>query len=264
MFPVLIQIGPIIIYSLWLFAGLGFLLGVFIFTQLAHKKRLNINFIYNHSFGLFIWALIGSRLVFLIRNFSYYFPEFTTQNVIHGLFIWDKGLSLIGGLMGLAVALFYYTKKEKEQTKKWFDILTIAVLFALATGHLGTFLDGSAYGNITSLPWGMIFDNPSIKYAVPIHPIQLYSFLFTIILALSLFIYYRKKRPSAGKTTSIGVGVYSLYLFLQGFIRGDDVLIIAGLREEQWFGIIILIILIGVQSLKRYNNQRALKQSDPT
>lgn len=166
--------------------------------------------------------------------------------------------------MGLTGALFYYTKKDKEQTKKWFDIVTISILFALAVGHLGTFLDGSAYGNVTSLPWGMIFDNPSIKYAVPIHPIQIYSFLFTITLALSLFVYYRKKRPAAGKTTFIGVGMYCLYLFLQGFIRGDDVFIIAGLREEQWFGIIILMILIGVYALKRYNNQRALKQSDPT
>lgn len=264
MFPVLIQIGPIIVYSLWLFAGIGFLLGVFIFTHLANKKRLNINFIYNHSFSLFLWALIGARVLFVIRNFPYYFPEFNTQTFTHSLFIWDKGLSLAGGLLGIISALLYYAHKEKEQAKKWFDILTISVLFALSVGHIGTFLDGSAYGNVTSLPWGMIFDNPSIKYAVPIHPTQIYSFLFTIILAILLFFYYRKKRPTAGKTTYIGVGIYAFFLFLQGFVRGDDVLNIAGLREEQWLSIIILMILIGVYFLKRYNNQRTINKSDPT
>lgn len=263
MFPVLIQIGPIIVYSVWLFAGIGFLLGVFIFTYLAHKKRLNINFIYNHSFGLFISALIGARVVFVIKNFSYYFPEFNTQTFMHSLFIWDKGLSLIGGLLGIVGALLYYANKEKEQTKKWLDILTISALFALAVGHIGTFLDGSAYGNITSLPWGMIFDNPSIKYAVPIHPTQLYSFLFTSILAILLLFYYRKKRPKAGKTIYIGLGIYAVFLFLQGFIRGDDVLIVAGLREEQWLSIIILVILIGVYFLKRYNTQDETNKSDP-
>lgn len=263
MFPVLIQIGPIVVYSLWLFAGIGFLLGVFIFSFLAQQKRLNMNFIYDHSFGLFIWGLIGSRLFFVLKNFSYYFPNYETQSFLNTLFIWDKGLSLFGGLIGIVIALIYYSKKEHEQTKKWFDILTISIIFALAVGHIGTFLDGSAYGNPTPLPWGMIFDNPSIKYAVPIHPTQIYAFLYSLILAIFLFIYYRRQKPAAGKTMFIGIISYFSLIFLEGFLRGDDIFIYAYLREEQWFALFILIIT-GGYLLRRYNRNRKIQKSDPS
>lgn len=261
MFPVLVQIGPIIIYSLWLFAGIGFLVGVFIFTHLAQQKRLNMNFIYDHSFTLFIWGLISARLFFVVRNLPFYFPDYSTQSFLSILYIWDKGLSLFGGLIGILIALIYFSKKEHEQTKKWLDIMTISIIFALAIGHIGTFLDGSAYGNVTNLPWGMIFNNPSIKYAVPIHPTQLYAFLYSTILGVSLLIYYRKHKPAAGKTMTIGIIAYFTLIFLEGFLRGDDVFIYAGLREEQWFSLFVLIIT-GGYLLRMYNRKRKKQDSD--
>lgn len=263
MFPVLIQIGPIVVYSLWLFAGIGFLLGVFIFSLLAQQKRLNMNFIYDKSLSLFIWGLIGARLFFVLRNFPFYFPDYSTQSFLNILYIWDKGLSLFGGLLGIIIALIYFSRKAQEQTKKWFDILTISIIFALAVGHIGTFLDGSAYGNVTSLPWGMIFDNPSIKYAVPIHPTQIYAFIYSTILAIFLFTYYRRQKPAAGKTTSIGIISYFSLIFLEGFFRGDDVFIYSGLREEQWFALVVLIIT-GGYLLRRYNRSRKTQTPDPS
>ncbi|MCD6109588.1 prolipoprotein diacylglyceryl transferase [bacterium] len=260
MFPVLIQIGPIVVYSLWLFAGIGFLFGVFVFSFIAQQKRLNISFIYDHSISLFIFGMISSRLFFVLENFQYYFQDYSIQSFTKIFFVWDKGLSLLGCLVGIILALFYYSKKEHEQTKKWLDILTISTISALAIGHIGTFLDGSSYGNVTSLPWGMIFDNPSIKYAVPIHPTQLYAFLYSTILAISLFIYYRRKKPIAGKITIIGLVSYFSFIFLEGFLRGDDVFMYAGLREEQWFSLLIFII-IGGYLLRRYNRKRKSQES---
>jgi len=255
MFPVLIQVGPVVIYSLWLFAGIGFLFGVFVFSFIAQQKRLNMNFIYEHSITFFICGLISSRLLFVLKNLSYYFTDYSVQSFASTLFIWDKGLSLLGGIIGITISVIYFSKKENEQMEKWLDILTISTIFALAIGHIGTFLDGSAYGNPTSLPWGIIFDNPSIKYAVPIHPTQLYAFFYSTILAISLTVYYRRKKPTAGKTTLLGIGIYFLLVFLEGFLRGDDTFIYAGLREEQWFSILIFII-IGGYLFKMYNKAR--------
>lgn len=263
MFPVLIQIGPIIVYSLWLFAGLGFLLGVFIFSLLGQQKRLNMNFIYNHSFSIFIWGLVGARLLFVLRNITFYFSDISVQSFLSILYVWDKGLSFLGGLLGIIIAIVYFSKKEHEQTNKWLDILTISTLFALILGHIGTFLDGSAYGNVTSLPWGIIFDNPSIKYAVPIHPTQIYAFIYTTILAVFLYRYFKNKKPVAGKTSLIGLISYCILIFLEGFLRGDDVFMYGGLREEQWFVLIILIIT-GGYLLRRYNRKRKKQESDPS
>jgi phosphatidylglycerol:prolipoprotein diacylglycerol transferase len=260
MYPVIIQIGPIIVYSLWLFAGIALLCSVFVFEYLARSKRLQMNFIYHYSFPIFIWGLIGARLLFVLKYYYIYFPDFSFSSFFSILYIWDKGLSLLGALIGVTLALIYFSIKEKEQTKRWIDILTISIIAGLGIGHFGTFLDGSAYGRETNLPWGIIFESPSIKYAVPIHPVQLYAMLYSFIIAIVLFIFYRKNKFKAGIITFIGILSYLTVMFLEGFIRGDDVLIFLALREEQWFAL-IAILITGTYLILRYNKNRKKQSS---
>jgi len=261
MFPVIIQVGPVIIYSLWLFAGIAFVFAVFVFTSLAKMKRLQINFIYNNSLNIFVFGFIIARLVFVLENFQVYFPDLSINSFLNVLYIWDKGLSFLGGLIGIVLSLIYYSRKEKEQTNKWLDILTISTIAGLIIGHIGRFLDGSSYGRETSLPWGVLFESPSIKYAVPIHPTQLYAALYSLIIASILFFFYSKTSFKPGKVVFIGLMSYFAMVFLEGFVRGDDVIIILGLRIEQLFSLLILLIASGTIIIYRYNIKR--KSLDP-
>ena len=256
MFPVLVQIGPIIIYSLWLFIGIAFIFSVFVFTSLAKTKRLQLNFIYSNSVNIFIFGLIFARLFFVTENYQLYFPDLSLNSFLGTFYIWDKGLSFVGGLIGITASLAYYSWKEKEQTKKWLDILTISTISGLVIGHIGRFLDGSSYGRETNLPWGILFESPSIKYAVPIHPTQLYAALYSIIIAVLLLILFTKSTFKAGTIAFIGFVSYLTMVFLEGFVRGDDTIIYLNLRIEQWFSIITLLIAAGTYVIYRYNSKR--------
>lgn len=267
MFPVVFELGPIIIFSLWLFVGLAFLAGVIIFTKLARMKRLNINFLYKYSLLIFIFGLIGSRLLYVLENLQFYFYEINFYSFLRIFFIWeDKGLSLFGALLGIIGSLIYFSYKEKEQTLKWLDILTISIISGLSIGHIGTFLDGINYGRETSLPWGIIFDNPSVKYAVPIHPTQIYAFLYGAIIAIVLFILYKKNLVKTGMIMKIGLLSYSVMMFLEGFIRGDDVIMFLSIRIEQWLALLIIIttgaLLIYSYNKNRKNNSNNLKHGN--
>lgn len=256
MFPVLFQFGPILIQSLWFFSGLAFILGVFVFIKLARLKRLNINFIYKYSFYIFLWGLIAARLIFVVFHYQYYFPEISLNSFLSILSIWqDKGISLLGAILGITGSIIYYSWKEKEQTLKWLDILSISAISAIAIGNIGSFLDGTNYGNVTNLPWGIVFDNPMIKYAVPIHPVQIYAFIYSAIISLGMFYIYKNKNYKPGTILQIGLISYFGMLFLEGFLRGDDVIVFLGIREEQWFSLLILIIT-GSILLYRYNKKR--------
>lgn len=223
-----------------------------------------MNFIYHHSLSIFIWGLVGSRLLYVLLNFQLYFPDFTLSSILRVLYIWnDKGLSLIGALLGIGLSLIYFSMKEKEQTNRWLDILTISVITGLGIGHIGTFLDGSAYGKETSLPWGMVFDSPSIKYTVPIHPAQLYATLYSFIIVIVLYVLYRKGKFKAGILAISGLIAYMIMTFLSGFLRGDDVLTFLGLREEQIFALAVLI-LTGTYIFLRYNKKRTKKSTNQT
>ncbi len=256
MFPVLFELGPIIVFSLWLFVGLGFIAGVIIFTKLARIKRLNLNFVYKYSLSIFIFGIIGARLLYVLINYQFYFYEVNINSFLRIFYIWeDKGLSLLGALIGITLSLIYFSYKEKEQTLKWLDILTISVISGFTIGHLGAFLDGINYGRETNLPWGIIFDNPSVKYAVPIHPTQLYAFLYSVIIAAVLFFLYQKNKFKPGIILMIGLISYSAMMFLEGFIRGDDVITFLSLRVEQWFALLIIILTGGI-FIYLYNKKR--------
>lgn len=277
MFPVLFQIGPIIIYSLWLFVGIAFILGVSIFSYLAKKKRLNLNFIYKYTFQIFIFGLLGSRIFHVIWNYPAYIRTnqvefaaevsemlrqlFTFDTLFNVIAIWDKGLSLFGALIGIILTIVIYSLKEKEQTLKWLDILTISIIAGIAIGHLGAFLDGVNYGNPTNLPWGITFDNPSIKYAIDIHPVQIYAFIYSAAIAITLFFIYKKTKIENGSILLYGSLTYFTFSFLEGFLRGDDVIIRLGLRIEQWFAILIILIAGGF-IIYRYNKKRTSSAKD--
>jgi len=262
MFPVIVQIGPIIVYSLWLFTGIAFILSVFVFTSLAKMKRLQLNFIYNNSVNILIFGLIGARIAFIIENYYLYFPDFSLNSWLGLFYIWDKGLSFLGGILGIALALIYYSYKNKEQTKKWLDILTISTISGLIIGNIGRFMDGSSYGRETDLPWGILFESPSIKYAVPIHPTQLYAVIYCLIISGILFFFFTKTTFKAGVVTVIGILSFFTMVFLEGFVRGDDVFILLGLRIEQWLSITVFIIAAGSYIFYRYNSKRNLLKTE--
>lgn len=261
MYPVIIQLGPIIIYTLWLFVGIAFLAGVFVFTHLANKKRLNMNFIYNNSVAIFLITLVTARLFFVAFNYQMYFHFLNLQSFVSILYIWDKGLSLLGALAGLIFSIIYFSYRNSEQTEKWLDILTISGISAMGVAHVGTFLDGSFYGRETDMPWGVLFESPSIKYAVPIHPVQLYAAVMSLIIASALYIIHKKNIYKKGTVTFIGVAAYCALIFILGFFRGDDVFEAFSIRSEQWLSILIVVIT-GTYMVYRYNKDRKKHNPD--
>jgi phosphatidylglycerol:prolipoprotein diacylglycerol transferase len=227
-----------------------------VFTSLAKMKRLQLNFIYTNSINILILGLIGARIFFVIENYYLYFPDLSLNSWLGIFYFWDKGLSFLGGIIGIALSLIFYSRKQKEQTKKWLDILTISTIAGLIIGNIGRFLDGSSYGRETNLPWGILFESPSIKYAVPIHPTQLYAVLYSLIIAGVLFFFFAKTSFKAGIISVIGILSFFTMVFLEGFVRGDDVQMLLGLRIEQCLSILVFIIAAGSYIIYRYNIKR--------
>jgi len=150
----------------------------------------------------------------------------------------------------------YHIKKAKEPFWKWMDALSVPLLVAIMIGFIGTFLGGYAYGTPTDLPWGIQYESFNVKYTVPIHPTQIYSILYIGLLlwAKSKF----KKRgtffETDGNPSLFFACFYFLGAFLLEFLRGDDTLLLLGIR--------LPIILFGAAFLaSSYAFIRRLKQT---
>ncbi|MGL5831542.1 MAG: prolipoprotein diacylglyceryl transferase [Candidatus Altimarinota bacterium] len=240
MFPILLQIGPITIFSLWLFVCLGFFISIVFINKLTHSRRVKLNFLANNSLLLFFTGLIFARLFFVILNYNYYLSEASQGNFLEMFYIWDKGLSFWGGLVGLITSLYILCKRQDEDFNDWTDVLSVSIIFAMAIGSIGAFLDGRNYGVPSELPWAVLME--SSLYAIPIHPVQLYSAIYCLIIGLVLYKSFNTNfLKESGNITLAAISSYSFFRFLEEFLRGDEAIHISIIRLPQILAILIFL-----------------------
>ncbi|MBD3269956.1 hypothetical protein GF376_00345 [Candidatus Peregrinibacteria bacterium] len=241
MLPVLLHIEPITIYSLWVMLGLGMFVILLLINNLAKKRQVKIAFLANNSLAIFFTGIIFSRLFFIIKNYQYFILQFDFGKLLEMFYIWDKGLSAWGGLIGIFLSLFLLAKKEKANFVGWSDIIITSTFFGMFFFNIGTFLDGRNYGTPTTLPWGVIIE--SSQYAIPIHPVQIYAAIYTLLIGIVLFSIFNKKDfKNNGIISLIGIFCYSFFRFLEEFLRGDESFKILFLRDAQILAIIAMTI----------------------
>lgn len=260
MLPILLDIGPFTIHSLWLMLAVGLVAGAWVLVKLRQKSRLNINFLTNNGLILIVGALIASRLAFVLTHPVIFFGDISLHTPLNLIGIWDKGLSGWGAVVGFLLTFVWLAKREDEPIKRWLDVMVIALMTTMIFVHFGAFLDGINYGRETVMPWGITFESGTVKYVVPIHPTQLYAMLYTGILTFITYDIYKKwKVKRDGLVTEIGVTSYLALRFLEEFFRGDETWELLGIRVR----LIILLLLTaasGVWLYKEYGKHRSKVQ----
>ncbi|MBU0667723.1 prolipoprotein diacylglyceryl transferase [Patescibacteria group bacterium] len=251
MYPILLEFGPITIYSLWIFVAIGFFAALLITNKLVQKNRVPLRFISNYSLAIFFGGLIMSRIVYIIRNYELFFQDISFVSFLKFFHIWDKGLSPWGGVLGIILGLIFFARKEGESVRKWLDIFSVSILGAITFINIGAFLDGRNYGRETGLPWGIIAEN-SI-YAVPIHPVQIYAAIYSGILTIVLYqLFNHKISKHPGNITLMAIGGYSFFKILEEFMRGDESNTLFGIREAQIYALLALLITIILFLVRKY------------
>ncbi len=224
--PVAIEIGPIAIrwYGLAYVAGL--LIGYVYAKSLCKKARLwagNESAIQSiHIEDFLLWAgigvILGGRLGFVL----FYNPAFYFENPIEIFKIWNGGMAFHGGITGVIVAIFLYTRKKQLSFLSFCDVMAATAPFGLFFGRIANFINAELWGRVSDVPWAMVFPGAG---AFPRHPSQLYeAALEGIILWLVIrFLTHHKKsfnRP--GLTAGIfGIG-YALSRIFVEFFREPD------------------------------------------
>ena len=126
------------------------------------------------------------------------------------------------------------------------DRLCITVCFAGAFIRLGNLFNSEIYGDVTSLPWGFIFELRG--ETLPKHPTQLYEALSYTILGIVLILLYKYNLKKMYRGTFIGVFFIVLFgmRFLIEFIKEPQVGFEEGMLLNMGQLLSIPFILLGV------------------
>ena len=242
--PIAFHIGSLEIRWYGIIFALAFLIGIFMAARLAKKRNISADTIYDFSIWLILGSVIGARIghVFFY-NWSYYIKHL--NEIIS---IWNGGVSLYGGILGAVIVALIYCKIKKMEFYDLGDIFVIPLAFGTIFGRIGNFINQELYGKITTLPWGVKFDN-----AVGIrHPTQIYESIGNLIVFLILIFMWRKN-VKKGTIFWSYLSIYSLIRFLAEFLREDKIIAI-GLTLTQL--IIVPIFIVSLFFLYKINKKQ--------
>jgi phosphatidylglycerol:prolipoprotein diacylglycerol transferase len=263
MYPVLVSIGPLTIYTLGLLWALGAFAGLWILRLELKRHRHDPEIAGSAVFAAAIGGLLGARLLFILEEW-----ESFTQAPFEFLFS-GSGFSWYGGLICGALAAAWVFRKHNVPLARAADMSAPALALAYGIGRIGCFLAGDAtWGKVTDVPWGMAFPDAVAGWADPltgrpypsgvrVHPTQLYElvqslFVFAILWAL------RKRNYCRGT-------IFYIYLILAGSMRfivefwRVNPVVGLGMTEYQWISLILAVTAAGLL----YGNSGAPGRSQP-
>lgn len=194
---------------------LGLWLSVEFFLRLAVSARLSLDHFREHAW-VYAVAFIGmSRLTAVIAQYRVYLRDPLRLFALH-----DGGFSFLGGAIGIACVLNWITRSHRSTFLQWLDVLLPAASFGLFFDWLGKFASGHSYGKPTDVWWGVTYDAISVRYVVPVHPVQLYYAIFFFFLTFLLLV-IRKHANRAGAETLTGIVLAAATTFFLEYFRGD-------------------------------------------
>lgn len=224
--PILFQVGHLAIrwYSL-LFVS-GFILGWYIFRWFFRREGISEELLDSLLYTLLIGTIVGARL----GHCLFYQPDYylgSWDGFLEIFMPWKGGLASHGGAIALLLAMWWYSRhygRKNDFDYLWImDHLCIAVAFAGCFIRLGNLFNSEIYGDVTSLPWGFIFDLRG--ETEPKHPTQLYEAFSYLILGLSLIGLYWKKLDKTFRGTYFGlflIGCFGMRFVIE-FIKEPQV-----------------------------------------
>ena len=192
--PELFHIGSLGIrwYSL-LFVS-GFIIGWYLFRWFFRREGVNEKLLDPLLYTLLICTIVGARLGHCIfYQPGYFFGSW--QGFLEIFMPWKGGLASHGGAIALLLGMWWFSAhygKKNDFDFLWImDRLVIAVAFTGCLIRLGNLFNSEIYGDVTSLPWGFVFERRG--ETEPKHPTQIYEALSYLILGFVLLWFYAKK-----------------------------------------------------------------------
>jgi len=251
--PVIVSFGVIQIRWYGIAYVLGFLLGIYLIKQInqGYQKRIKNKQIDD----FFIWSVIGVILGGRIGYVLFYQTATILTDPINILFIWKGGMSFHGGLIGIIISIFLFSKKYSIDFFQLSDLVSSVAPIGLFFGRLANFINVELYGRVTDFPLAMIY--PSIDQA-PRHPSQLYEAFFEGVVLFIILRFFNKKNYSQnnfGFITSLFLILYGIFRFLIEFLREPDAhigLIFNSVTMGQLLSVPLVIIGVGIY-LKTYS-----------
>lgn len=203
-----------------LFWVVGLLVAVYIVQKIYDNEKLPQKWFDS----LFVYMMLGIILGARIGHCLFYEPAYYLAHPLKILYIWEGGLASHGGVLGIIIAIWLYSRNVTKRSMIWtFDRVIVPTGFTAAMIRLGNLMNHEIYGGPTSKPWGFRFiENvnawkagaPAI-FTEPSHPTQIYEALvYFLVFFVTMYLFWK---TDAKKKQGLLIGIAMIMIFVARF-----------------------------------------------
>lgn len=249
MYPVLVKIFGIPIYSYGLFLALAFLICVILVLRRAVSIGIAPHHILDLSLYIIISGILGARILYVIINWDYYI-----MHPVEIILLNKGGLVFHGGFILAFLVGVFFVKRRKLPIWEVVDIIILYVPLGQAIGRIGCFLNGCCFGKPTNSIFGIQF--PQYSFAANqfginhiVHPTQIYSSLVNLFIFIILGIRMKHRRFN-GQIVLDYMFLYGVTRFLIEYLRADNPALFYGLNIPQIVSILMIVTALIIRIIK--------------
>lgn len=224
MYPRLITTPYFTLHTFGVLLALAYLAALWWVAKVARHEGLDPNRVTSLGLWAIGGALVGAKLLLVIREWSAYAAD--PAQLWSRSFLASAGDFYGGFIGGIVACSIFFLRHSDLPFWKFADVCAPAIALGQAIGRIGCLMAGDDYGTPSSLPWTVTFTDPEAAriggapLGVPLHPVQLYESL--VCLGLFLFLIWLRKRKSFdGELLLAYTFLYAVARFLLEYVRGD-------------------------------------------
>ncbi|MFZ5657804.1 MAG: prolipoprotein diacylglyceryl transferase, partial [Pseudomonadota bacterium] len=163
------------------------------------------------------------------------------QNPLMLFRIWEGGMSFHGGLLGVTLGVWLWSRRHRMHLMDSMDFIAPLVPLGLGLGRLGNYIGGELWGKPTGGGWGVVFPRalPAEYARLPAerlrelhaqgvldafarHPSQLYQAVLEGVVMAGLVWWYSSRPRPRYAVGGLFALLYGLFRFLVEFVREPD------------------------------------------
>lgn len=263
--PVAFSIGGLTVRWYGILIMLGVIAGAYLASWLARRKGEDPDQLWNMVPIVVFAAIAGARLYWVFLSWD----TCCAADPLQALNIRGGGISIHGAIAFGALAVWLFTRYQRLRFWRWIDIIVPAMALGQAIGRWGNFTNQEAFGNPTTLPWGIAIapERRPAAFAASeyFHPTFLYESIYN--LAASAFLVWlclridRDRRLRDGDALWLYLIGYALARFAIETIRTDSLLLGPFKAAHVLSGVLLAIGILGL--LLRHRNWRGEEEPEP-
>ena len=176
------------------------------------------------AYGIIVPGALGTVIGARFGHVFFYAFDRFLEDPLWLFRVWEGGLSSHGAVIGLAFALVYYSRRQKQPFLECVDRFVFSAALGATLVRVGNFLNSEIVGRYTDQTWGVKFPLwDGYGDDIPLrHPSQLYEAALGILVFLACFIADRrlgKENRPRGAMTAVFMILYFIGRFIVEFFK---------------------------------------------